>query len=108
MHGVQEMGGGVRRAAPVVLHSTMREMVVHLPRVHSTAFAHELQQEFRLFAAGSGPGTTAFGGDTRIRAGGHQRLYGTCNEAGVDEGGFFVFQLWGAAVAGAGTGSFDA
>src|SRR5260370_38982997 len=76
MHGGQAVGGGVRRGAPGVLHSTMREMVVRLPRVHSTAFAHELQQEFRLFAAGSGPGTTAFGGNTGIRARGHQRLYG--------------------------------
>src|SRR5437763_15092179 len=47
-HGVQQMGGGIRRAAPVVRHRAVREMVVDLAWVYRAAFAYELQQEIRL------------------------------------------------------------
>ena len=74
MHGVQQMGRGARRAAPVVLHRAVREMVIHLARVHGAAFAYELQQELCLLLACGGPRPTAFGRDTAIRPRMHQCL----------------------------------
>src|SRR5579864_1889220 len=60
-------------------------MAVYFARMHGTAFAYELQQEPCLLPACSGPGLTAIGRDASIRAGMHQRLYGSCHEAIDDE-----------------------
>ena len=73
-HGVQQMGGGIRRAAPVVRHRAVREMVVDLAWVYRAAFAYELQQEIRLLLACSRPRPAAIGRDAGIGARMHQRL----------------------------------
>ena len=65
VHGVQQMGRGVRRAAPVVLHRAVREMFIYLARVHCTAFAYELQQELCLLPACSRPGRPTSSAGTR-------------------------------------------
>src|SRR5258708_10364662 len=66
MHRVQQLGGGVRRAAPVILHRTVREMVVYFARMHCAAFAYELQQEICPLPACGVPRPCVFGRDACI------------------------------------------
>src|SRR5258708_3421212 len=81
MHGVQQVRRGVRRAAPIISHRAVREMLICLARVNRTTFAYELQQELRPLPACGWPGRTAFGWDAGIRARMHQRLYRARHEA---------------------------
>src|SRR5262249_23215378 len=69
VHDIEELRGGARRAAPVVLDRPVVEMRVDLARVHGTALAHELQQLEGASAPGGAPGTAAL---SRARM--HQRL----------------------------------
>ena len=53
--------------------------------MHSTALAHELQQELRLLPAATGPGATPDGRNASLRARMHQCLDGARHEAVGDE-----------------------
>src|SRR6188472_2435671 len=55
MHRVQQVGGCIRRPAPVVRHRTQREMVVDMARVHGTMDANEFEQPSCVSSAGDGP-----------------------------------------------------
>jgi hypothetical protein len=55
MHDVQQLGGGVGGAAEPIGHFAVREMRVHLTRMHGTALADEIEHGHRLFAARGGP-----------------------------------------------------
>ena len=85
MLGVKQMSRSVRSAAPVVLNRAVREMVIHLARVHCTAFEDEFHQDLRLSPLCSGPGETTCGRDVDIRTRMHQRLQGSSHEAVVNE-----------------------
>src|SRR3984893_11194548 len=87
------MSGGVRRATPVVPNRAVREMLIHLARVHFTAFTHELQQELCSLPARSRPRKSALGGNTGIRARMHQCLYGGGHETIVEEEILFNTEL---------------
>ncbi len=43
VHAVEQLRAGAARAAPVVLHASVREMLLHLARMHGAALAHEGQ-----------------------------------------------------------------
>src|SRR6266853_3305527 len=48
------MSGGVRRTAPVVLHSAMRKMLIYFARMHCAARSDKLEQLLRPLSFGAG------------------------------------------------------
>src|SRR5690242_16454275 len=68
-------------------------MIVYFARVHGAALAHEFEQEFGLFAARGGPGTSSFCRHAAIGAWMHQRLQRPCYKAVVDEEVFLDAEL---------------
>src|ERR1700693_1861298 len=64
-------------------------MDVHVARMHRPTFPYELQDQLRAFPTHRGPWPAPGGGDADIRAGMHQRLQRSGNEAVVDEDIFF-------------------
>lgn len=79
---VQQMRGRARRAAPVVGHRAVREVVVDLSRVDGTALPDEREERTRAFPARRRSGRAAC---ARM----HQRLHGSGQETVVDEHIFF-------------------
>ena len=55
VHLNQEVRGGAGRPSPVVGHTAVREMRIHLARVDGAAFADELEDRPRAFRAGHRP-----------------------------------------------------
>src|SRR5262245_50340190 len=78
VHRVEQMGGGVRGATPVVGDSPVREMAIDIARMHGSARAHEVEQRAHAAALSGPPGC---GSAARV----HQRLHGAGNEAVVHE-----------------------
>ena len=78
MHVVEQVGGGARRAAPVVGDLAVGEELVHLARMHDAALAHELEQRLRAPLRDDAPRRLP---DARV----HQRLLLARQEAVVDE-----------------------
>src|SRR6266404_9697588 len=105
------MCAGVRRAAPVVAHRAVREMIIHLARMRTAAFADELENSLRLLHPFGGPTDarrifillSGLGhcGEPRM----HQRVYRARHEAIVDKEVFFdaefrvaAFEISGAVI----------
>src|SRR5438093_1304406 len=78
MQVVEQMSRGARRAAPVVRDGAVREVSIHLARVHLTTLADELDQRLRPAPAPPRPARP-------VRARMHQRVQGSRHEAVVDE-----------------------
>src|SRR4029077_21269781 len=86
VHRVQKMRAGVRRAAPVVAHRAVREMIIDLARMCAAAFADELEDSLRLLHPFGGPTDArrilillsglGHRGESRM----HQRVYRTRHE----------------------------
>src|SRR5713101_7850295 len=99
VHRVEQMSGRVRRAAPVVAHRAVGEMIICLARMHTAAFANELEQRFRLLPALGGPTDarrifillSGLGHRRQPRM--HQRMYRASHEAVVDEEIFLDAEL---------------
>ena len=86
MHDVEQLRARVRRAAEPVGHLAVREMRVHLARMHGAAFADECQHRRRLLGARRGP-------DRARRARMHQLVMRARQIAVVDEEVFLQRQL---------------
>ena len=85
MHGVEQMCGCVRCSSPIVPDRTVREMCIHLLRMHLAAFAHEVQEQHRLFPLRRRPRKTSLCQKATVRPRMHQRLHFPGHEAVIDE-----------------------
>ena len=102
MHSVQQMCCGARRAAPVVRHPTVREMIVTSRGCTAPRSRMNSSRSSAFFRRAAGQGA-AFGRDTTVRARMHQSLQGLRYEAIVDEKILLDTELWVAAFEIAGT-----
>ncbi len=86
VQAVEQFGAGIRRTAKPVAHLAMREIRVHLARVHGALRAHEFKHRLCLRPARLGPHGARY---ARM----HQRLMLARHETVVDEEVFFDRQL---------------
>ncbi len=78
VHGIQQVGRRAGGTAPVVGDRPVREVFVHLARMHRPPRAHEIQERAHVPAARRRPGR---GTSARV----HQDLHGAGDEAVVHE-----------------------
>ena len=85
VHGVEKMGGRVRASSPIVRHRAVREMTIHLLRMHDAPLSHKFEHKLRALSASTGPRQSPFCRNATIGSRMHERLKLRRHEAVVDE-----------------------